>query len=93
MVSALDMATASLRGRGEPIRINSVMGTTDTQGFLFEEGVEGGNSVHTLTTVTIPKDVPVRERDTALLAGRDYVVRGVRGGRQFSKTLELERRA
>ena len=88
-MSAREMAAAALMGSGQPIMITGAQ-TTYTRGLLAQGDVGDEWNRRFSTRVTIPADVPVRERDGAAFAGRDYVVRGIHGGGQFSQTLDLE---
>ena len=62
----------------------------DTFGVPFAAEVGDDRTRHTALSLTVPASVPVREQDMALYAGRDYIVRGVEGGGDFVKRIQLE---
>ena len=88
-MSVKEMVAASLLGRGQPVRISGDV-EASTRGLLAQDDAGNSETRRVNTRLTIPADVPVKNRDMAMVAGRDYVVRGVYGGGQFAKTLDLE---
>ena len=89
-MASADMAARSLRARGQPIRLNGKGGTVDTFGIPYRDETGDEMATHHDLSVTIAANVPVVERDNALFAGRDYVVRSVAGGGGVLKQLRLQ---
>ena len=91
-MSAMEMASAALLGRGTPIRIDGKV-STSTKGIVSFSDAGDERTRKRGAMATIPLSVPVDLEDNALIAGRDYAVRGIRADQQFVKRLVLEEKA